>query len=362
MSVQPASLGGCFINTNVANLKLLGGTDAKYLTHGSLLSVLPNAVASVVGPVYGNFPGSGLLPWANYQSGDQEYVAPPAGTSPSATGTWVTLPTATWPGSVINTNVVIGCSYAYRNQTYITPEHCNDLLWSCGCAGETLGPGGAGSPMAGYPGNFPSLYIPGSGPADPTDSVGFYNRMPAPRFAQFQNACPERKTTKTLGSLAIAADRFDTHLNMFCECGYPYIAKDPPFPMLGMGAYGHKVGYNILFGDGHAAWYPDPQQFFVYCMDKDAVVCTWGDSIGNPNIPPNQATGANYVWCGPECGNDFLGGSCDPGYGNNSIWGHGSGIFTMFDDWANHEAVPGFYLGQFLGPGLWDTGALGDCP
>ena len=35
-------------------------------------------------------------------------------------------------------------------------------------------------------------------------------------------------------------------------------------PAPGNGIYGHKVGYNALFGDGHAVWHGDPEQRIMY--------------------------------------------------------------------------------------------------
>jgi prepilin-type processing-associated H-X9-DG protein len=350
--------GNWFINTDVANLKLLGGTDAKYLTHGDLTSIQPNVVAMQVGPH--NWPGYGLLPWYGFFDAGSvtQYVTPLPGTSPSATGTNGPMGgygSIVPSGSQASSRCAIGCSYAYRNTAYESPQHCNDMLWSCNSTGSALGLAGPQSGDPGFPGNFPTLYIPGSGPADPTGVWGFYNRMPSPRFVQFNNTCPERKTTKMLGSLSVAADRFDCKMNTFNECGCTWLQNPPaPWPMLGMGAYGHKVGYNILFGDGHVAWYPDPQQFFTYFCDRDCTVCSWGNGDTYCNMPPNIRYAGNYVWCAPQCGDDFVGGSADAQTGCCSAWGYGSGIFTMFDDWANHEAVPGFNLGQIQGPGLDD--------
>lgn len=62
---------------------------------------------------------------------------------------------------------------------------------------------------------------------------------------------PMFKTQKQLGARAIVTDAF--HKN----------ARDPAVkPALGM--WGHRHGYNALYGDAHAAWYGDPQQRLIY--------------------------------------------------------------------------------------------------
>ena len=33
---------------------------------------------------------------------------------------------------------------------------------------------------------------------------------------------------------------------------------------IGAGYYAHKVGYNALYGDGHAQWYGDPNERFIW--------------------------------------------------------------------------------------------------
>jgi prepilin-type processing-associated H-X9-DG protein len=349
----------------VANLKLLGGTDAKYLTHGSLLSLGPNAYA-MFGPGVGNYPGYGLLPYSGTWTGttSNAYVTPPPGTPATQTGTYAPLPIINGgKNGFADTSCVIGCSYAYRNQAYSQGGmHCTDNNWSCNASAQGIGPNPGAAPEYGWwiPGDFPSLYIPGTGAADPSGFYCYYNRMPSPRFMQFQNTCPERKTTKTLGSLSIAADRFDTHINMCDEAFWPsWEPGVPPWPIPGMGAYGHKVGYNVLFGDGHVAWYPDPQQFFIWFCNRDAAPMSPGIYGGREtNVPLSVQN--SFDWSSPgievNCGDDFIGGCAQVMNGGSGPWGFGSGIFTLFDDWANQEAVPGFNLTNSGGYG-WFTDA-----
>ncbi len=240
-----------YVNTSLSNLKLLGGTDSFYLTHGDLTSVAMDVEHS------GNWDrgGLGLCDWGDDNgsaaggSGGAQYVQ-------GATPSYVSWLSPDGAHTACCGSVVIGCSYAYRNQSYTdVGDHISHRVWSCGCAPDMM------------PANFPSMYIPGVGPADPAGTQGWYNRMPSPRFVQMENACPERKTTKTLGSLSIAADRFDTHIQKSAiqrSLTGGFWAGPFPTQIPGQGFYGHKVGYNVLFGDGHVTWNADPNEWWMW--------------------------------------------------------------------------------------------------
>jgi len=307
-----------YVNTDVNNLKLLGGTDSVFLTHGDLTSTALDTEH------YGNWSRGGLMCWGGAQGqGGGEQVW-------SQTGTPVNWGQAYGTGG----SVVIGCSYSYRNQSYTDQgNHINHRLWSCGCAPDTM------------PSNFPSLYIPGVGQQDPTGSNGWYNRMPSPRFVQMKNAAPERPTMKLLGGLSIAADRFETHYQrsaayraMPGNAGYPFWGGPVPSAIPGQGFYGHKVGYNVLFGDGHVAWNADPEQWWIW----EWSLCT---TSAHPRTAPFK--NATTPWGRPN-GNDTVGGSDPGGFNGNGALGFGTGIFTLFDDVANHEAVSGYYMGEWV--------------
>ena len=60
------------------------------------------------------------------------------------------------------------------------------------------------------------------------------------------------KTQKTLGNRAIISDSFSRALTQG--------AKEIP----GNGYYGHRDGYNVLYGDWHAKWYGDPDGRFAW--------------------------------------------------------------------------------------------------
>ena len=309
-----------YVNTSLANLKLLGGTDSFYLTHGDLTSVALDVEHS------GNWSSGGLCAWGDYNG--------PGTFSPNYSYYWnstTNTGTAAQPG--FDGSVVIGCSYAYRNQSYTDAGmHIEHRVWSCGCAPDAM------------PVDFPGLYTPGVGAADPTGVQGWYNRMPSPRFVQMKNACPERPTTKMLGSLSIAADRFDTHIQKSVamrvlaggqhlwgySCTYPTATP-------GQGIYGHKVGYNVLFGDGHVTWNADPNEWWI-----------WEWSLITTTAHPSAAPFQNAVtpWGRPN-GNNVV-GSNPQNFNANGGLGYGAGVFTLFDNVANHEAISGFYMGEWV--------------
>ena len=62
---------------------------------------------------------------------------------------------------------------------------------------------------------------------------------------------PVFKTQKQLGGRAIVADSFGRSMNC-------------PELMPGDGHYGHRDGYNALYGDWHAKWYGDPQERYTW--------------------------------------------------------------------------------------------------
>ena len=60
------------------------------------------------------------------------------------------------------------------------------------------------------------------------------------------------KTQKQLGGRALIADSFSRAINLKCEL------------QPGNGHYGHREGYNVLYGDWHAKWYGDPQERYMW--------------------------------------------------------------------------------------------------
>ncbi|HRU07344.1 MAG TPA: DUF1559 domain-containing protein, partial [Candidatus Brocadiia bacterium] len=69
--------------------------------------------------------------------------------------------------------------------------------------------------------------------------------------------CPPFKTLNVQANRAIAADSFcQLCQNGFADINRPYGAAD--------GIFAHRDGYNVLYGDGHAAWYGDPTQRLIW--------------------------------------------------------------------------------------------------
>ena len=65
---------------------------------------------------------------------------------------------------------------------------------------------------------------------------------------------PIFKTQRHLQGRAVVADAF-------AECG---AASTFPLTRPAIGWYGHKEGYNVLYGDWHTKWYGDPQRRLMY--------------------------------------------------------------------------------------------------
>jgi prepilin-type processing-associated H-X9-DG protein len=84
---------------------------------------------------------------------------------------------------------------------------------------------------------------------------------PFPKYTTMQNACPERKTPKQLGSLSVVADRFGKQ-------GLSDANGRMSYP--GDGLFAHKEGYNVLYGDGSVRWLGDPQQKHIWNGVPDA--------------------------------------------------------------------------------------------
>ena len=69
---------------------------------------------------------------------------------------------------------------------------------------------------------------------------------------------------RLLGGRAIASDTFAKDTYHGDDVGN----EAGPWP--GMSQYVHRDGYNVLYGDGHAAWYGDPQGRLIWWEDEES--------------------------------------------------------------------------------------------
>ena len=123
---------------------------------------------------------------------------------------------------ISKTVTAVLCSYSYRDTPFysrLTPDNA-PTGWT-------------------YTNDYPDLYDPES------NWLAQWALTFVRPTLQAQFMCPPFKTIRALGSRAIASDTFD---------------DAPPGGgafTLGLGATAHKIGYNVLYGDGHAAWFAD---------------------------------------------------------------------------------------------------------
>jgi prepilin-type processing-associated H-X9-DG protein len=129
------------------------------------------------------------------------------------------------------------------------------------------------------------------------DKAPGYNPMSGPQPVAYTRptvksavACPAFKTARHLGNRALVADDFwkgkkDNH---------PIVEGAMTDP--GFGIMVHKEGYNVLFGDGSAAWFGDPQRRLIYWDTSTitggygALGMTWHWIGGGPASWPWQNT------------------------------------------------------------------------
>jgi len=94
--------------------------------------------------------------------------------------------------------------------------------------------------------------------------------------------CPPFKTTKLLAGRAVASDGFRRAYQAGVNPGY--------------GALAHRDGYNVLYGDGSAAWYGDPDQLVMWYTHATvdpyiAMLTYWNNGYGC-----NLGDSWHYAW------------------------------------------------------------------
>ena len=115
---------------------------------------------------------------------------------------------------------------------------------------------------------------------------------------------PVFKTQKMLAGRAIMCDTFDKTMLRGTSGGDAAHA--------GAGWYGHRDGYNVLYGDWHAKWYGDPQQRFIwwslnaaylgsttsgtYALGIGANVLLDSVTINKPSPSTISANGHALIW------------------------------------------------------------------
>jgi prepilin-type processing-associated H-X9-DG protein len=134
--------------------------------------------------------------------------------------------------------------------------------------------------------------------------------------------CPSFKTDKILGGRAIAADSFfRTDLDTGGMVASVLRA--------GHSKYHHREGYNVLYGDGHSAWYGDPQQRIMWMNNGPA-------TNGNPTSLANCVNFYSNLFS-PAC--TFATGPAQYNYGPDPLVPVSARmmIYHLFDNTAGYD-------------------------
>ena len=139
--------------------------------------------------------------------------------------------------------------------------------------------------------------------------------MIKPRL-RVQSGAPPFKTQRVLGSRAIVIDTIDNINEAAADTSGDIAELWGDSGGGGAVRYHHRDGYNILYGDGHAAWYGDPQKRIAYLYggghngttsyggDKSSLSnnCNltapnmWAYSTYRDNQTPTNFSGAQLIW------------------------------------------------------------------
>ena len=123
---------------------------------------------------------------------------------------------------------------------------------------------------------------------NPTSKYGVHWTNP---FITTQQGAPPFKTVKLLGARAVVVDTFFRAFGDSAEPNGYYLPTVP-----GYGLDHHKEGYNVLYGDHHAAWYGDPQGRIMWC--KPAPARNGSDATPTSGYEPFSNTGATVGTAG----------------------------------------------------------------
>jgi prepilin-type N-terminal cleavage/methylation domain-containing protein len=232
----------CWVETNINTYKKLGGTDGAALLAGDWTNV--TAINRGWGAQWTTTKAIG----GSYAYRNQPFVADPAY---SGAGHQNAFSRVTAGGSPFTQNLC----YTY-NATAADDDRNPCHYWDNGTRAIWGGGYGYSEPAAVADPNYPYTFVRGG-----------YERDGAV-LAQPVGVYPNcfRKTSKLLAGRTLMSDRW----------GKPAWYATPPGNTTntgivpGDGMLGHKDGYNVLYGDNHVAWTPDPEQFFIWRNSLDA--------------------------------------------------------------------------------------------
>jgi len=94
-----------------------------------------------------------------------------------------------------------------------------------------------------------------------SEHVGRLQLTTKPRVPAYPGCAPFL-TQKLLGGRAIVSDTFSQRKHLWDLTTGADLRDD--VPEMGYGAYAHRDGYNVLYGDWSAKWYGDPQQRIMW--------------------------------------------------------------------------------------------------
>ena len=181
------------------------------------------------------------------------------------------------------------------------------------------------------------IYMPnlGSGSNLGISEDGQFLRWTRPLVKASRNAA-SFKTQKILGGRAIMGDMFG-NCRKYGTVGRP-----------GEGIFAHKDGYNVLYGDGSAKWYGDPQQRMVYwpamAVRKDFE--RWATTMTSTTMDylVNKPGDSEHMKTRTGSGNAYGG----DGLGSSAVW-------HLFDEAGRYDV--GVTDGSTLGSGGGGVGS-----
>ena len=118
-------------------------------------------------------------------------------------------------------------------------------------------------------------------------------------------------TQRALGARALVSDSFEKAFQ-YSGSGLSAAEITQRSALRSAGAFMHKDGYNVLYGDGHAAWYGDPQRRITWWENYEGVTSTdplyvcnvtgpqlynaWILNDGSSSADRGKMAGAQEIW------------------------------------------------------------------